>query len=167
MKKLLIVVATGSLLWSSELSGQNNWVSFGQDPGATKFSTLAQINTVERQELEARLDLPYGRQVGLLRKHAARCRQRHVLQRAERRLCARRCDRAADLEIRDDRHGAARTVPTGPATADVGPRIFSSDGRMGWRRSTRRPARWSRPSARRDSSPECACRRRRRSTRTS
>ena len=27
------------------LAGQNNWTSFGQDAGGTKFSTLAQINT--------------------------------------------------------------------------------------------------------------------------
>src|SRR6185295_18284186 len=52
MKKLLIVAATGIVLSSSVLSGQNNWGSFGQDPGGTKFSTLAQINTSNVKNLK-------------------------------------------------------------------------------------------------------------------
>src|SRR5436190_8493593 len=30
---------------------QNNWTGFGQDPGGTKFSTLAQINTNNVKDL--------------------------------------------------------------------------------------------------------------------
>src|SRR6476619_4062267 len=52
MKKLLIAAAAGTVLWSSSLSGQNNWASFGQDPGGTKFSTLAQINTSNVKDLK-------------------------------------------------------------------------------------------------------------------
>ena len=44
MKKLSAVVAAVALLSSSRLAGQNNWTSFGQDAGGTKFSTLTQIN---------------------------------------------------------------------------------------------------------------------------
>lgn len=49
LKKFVAVVA--ALLSSSPLSGQNNWMSFGQDPGGTKFSTLAQINTKNVKDL--------------------------------------------------------------------------------------------------------------------
>src|SRR4029453_12415540 len=52
MKKLLIVVVTGIVLLSSALSGQNNWVSFGQDPGGTTFSSLPQINTSNVKDLK-------------------------------------------------------------------------------------------------------------------
>jgi glucose dehydrogenase len=52
MKKLSIVVVAGTVAWSASLSGQNNWVSFGQDPGGTKFSTLAQINTSNVKDLK-------------------------------------------------------------------------------------------------------------------
>ena len=48
MKKVSFgaVVASALAIVSmmSVASAQNNWTSFGQDPGATKFSTLAQIN---------------------------------------------------------------------------------------------------------------------------
>ena len=33
-------------------SAQNDWTNFGQDPGATKFSTLSQINTANVKNLE-------------------------------------------------------------------------------------------------------------------
>ena len=52
MKKLLIAAAAGTVLWSSSLSGQNNWASFGQDPGGTKFSTLTQITTSNVKDLK-------------------------------------------------------------------------------------------------------------------
>ena len=52
MKKPLVFVALVTLSWSSQLAGQNNWVSFGQDPGGTKFSTLAQINTSNVKDLK-------------------------------------------------------------------------------------------------------------------
>ncbi len=52
MKKPLVVIAVATLLWSSRLVGQNNWVSFGQDQGGTKFSTLAQINTANVKDLK-------------------------------------------------------------------------------------------------------------------
>ena len=52
MKKLLTVVVIVIVLSSSALSGQNNWVSFGQDPAGTKFSTLAQINTSNVKDLK-------------------------------------------------------------------------------------------------------------------
>src|SRR6188768_3215038 len=41
---VFVVVAAAAILSSSTLAGQNNWTSFGQDAGGTKFSTLAQIN---------------------------------------------------------------------------------------------------------------------------
>jgi glucose dehydrogenase len=52
MKKLVIVVVTGTVVWSSSLAGQSNWVSFGQDSGGTKFSTLTQINTTNVKNLK-------------------------------------------------------------------------------------------------------------------
>jgi quinoprotein glucose dehydrogenase len=52
MKKPLVFIAVATLLWSSRLAGQNNWVSFGQDQGGTKFSTLAQINTSNVKDLK-------------------------------------------------------------------------------------------------------------------
>ena len=50
MKKVgfaLVLAAAVALVMSTTgiTSAQNNWASFGQDPGATKFSTLSQINT--------------------------------------------------------------------------------------------------------------------------
>jgi glucose dehydrogenase len=45
MRKSLVLAAAVAVLCSSPLAGQNNWTSFGQDEGGTKFSTLAQINT--------------------------------------------------------------------------------------------------------------------------
>ena len=52
MKKPFVFIAVATLLWSSRLAGQNNWVSFGQDQGGTKFSTLAQINTSNVKDLK-------------------------------------------------------------------------------------------------------------------
>jgi glucose dehydrogenase len=52
MKKLFASAATAALVFSSNLSGQNDWTSFGQDAGGTKFSTLAQINTKNVKDLQ-------------------------------------------------------------------------------------------------------------------
>jgi glucose dehydrogenase len=52
MKKLLSFLAFAALVSSSTVAGQNNWVSFGQDPGGTKFSTLAQINSTNVKDLK-------------------------------------------------------------------------------------------------------------------
>ena len=150
MKKLSAVVAAVALLSSSRLAGQNNWISFGQDPGGTKFSTLDADQREERQGPEARLDVPHRRQVRLLREHAARHRRRHVFQRAERRLRARRRDRPADLEVRDDRTTTARTDLLARRRR-AGAAAVSRPTATAWRRSTPRPARSSRASARRGS----------------
>src|SRR5439155_12816562 len=46
MKTRVVTIAGGLVLaLAAMLSAQNNWASWGQDPGGTKFSTLAQINT--------------------------------------------------------------------------------------------------------------------------
>jgi glucose dehydrogenase len=45
MTRRLVTVSLASLVCVASLAAQNNWVQVGQDPGATKFSTLAQINT--------------------------------------------------------------------------------------------------------------------------
>ena len=42
---LVLASAVASSWYDGHDSAQNNWSSFGQDPGATKFSTLSQINT--------------------------------------------------------------------------------------------------------------------------
>lgn len=45
MRRVAITVATAMTLMTIGVpSAQNNWAGFGQDPGATKFSTLDQIN---------------------------------------------------------------------------------------------------------------------------
>ena len=45
MRNATLLVAAGLVLVAGSLTpAQNNWSSFGQDPGATKFSTLTQIN---------------------------------------------------------------------------------------------------------------------------
>ncbi|HVQ42841.1 MAG TPA: PQQ-binding-like beta-propeller repeat protein [Vicinamibacterales bacterium] len=45
MKRVsMILAATLAVMTIGPASAQNNWVGFGQDPGATKFSTLDQIN---------------------------------------------------------------------------------------------------------------------------
>jgi glucose dehydrogenase len=48
----LVLVSGSALLLSSALASQNNWTSFGQDPGGSKFSTLAQINTSNVKDLK-------------------------------------------------------------------------------------------------------------------
>jgi len=46
MKKVSFALVLASAMAAMGVtSAQNNWSNFGQDPGATKFSTLAQINT--------------------------------------------------------------------------------------------------------------------------
>jgi glucose dehydrogenase len=47
MRKVIFVLALAAASMSTPgaTSAQNNWSNFGQDPGATKFSTLSQINT--------------------------------------------------------------------------------------------------------------------------
>jgi hypothetical protein len=52
VKRLLVLVSVSALLLSSRLAGQNNWTSFGQDPGGTQFSTLAQIDTSNVKDLK-------------------------------------------------------------------------------------------------------------------
>ena len=52
MGKRFALTTAAALVWSLPLTGQNNWTSFGQDPGGTKFSTLAQINTKNVKELK-------------------------------------------------------------------------------------------------------------------
>src|SRR6187455_3870957 len=45
MQRARIILAVAlSIATIASTSAQNNWTSFGQDPGATKFSTLTQIN---------------------------------------------------------------------------------------------------------------------------
>ena len=83
--KTLLPIVAMTIAAVGSTSAQNNWVYFGQDQGATKYSTLAQINTENVSEPEAGVDLPHRRQDRVLREHAARRRQRHVLLRAERR----------------------------------------------------------------------------------
>ena len=46
MRKVGVVLALAcGIVAMSRASAQNNWSNFGQDPGATKFSTLSQITT--------------------------------------------------------------------------------------------------------------------------
>jgi quinoprotein glucose dehydrogenase len=45
MKKTLAVVAASVVLLSVRAHGQKDWVYYGQDQGATRYSTLAQITT--------------------------------------------------------------------------------------------------------------------------
>ena len=45
MKNRISVAALWLVLCAAFVVAQNNWVYFGQDQGATKYSTLAQINT--------------------------------------------------------------------------------------------------------------------------
>ena len=40
----IALVAALALVTMGPAAAQNNWGAFGQDPGATKFSTLTQIN---------------------------------------------------------------------------------------------------------------------------
>jgi glucose dehydrogenase len=42
-------------------SAQNNWTNFGQDPGATNFSTLDQINVDNVTNLKRAWTFPHGR----------------------------------------------------------------------------------------------------------
>ena len=51
MKKPVIAVLVAASISSASLAGQNDWTSFGQDAGGTKFSTLAQINTKNVKDL--------------------------------------------------------------------------------------------------------------------
>src|ERR1051325_9673312 len=40
-----ISFATISIVGAAALSGQNDWPTYGHDPGGMRYSTLAQINT--------------------------------------------------------------------------------------------------------------------------
>ncbi|HUR20025.1 MAG TPA: PQQ-binding-like beta-propeller repeat protein [Vicinamibacterales bacterium] len=48
----IILAAALALATMALVSAQNNWAGFGQDPGATKFSTLTQINTENVKNLK-------------------------------------------------------------------------------------------------------------------
>jgi len=52
MNKRIGVAALGLFLCSALSIAQNNWVYFGQDQGATKYSSLAQINTSNVKNLK-------------------------------------------------------------------------------------------------------------------
>jgi len=53
MRRVLTIVAAGlAVLTMGPAAAQNNWTGFGQDPGATKFSTLNQINADNVKNLE-------------------------------------------------------------------------------------------------------------------
>ena len=45
MRSTLAAVSAVVLLASVSMHGQKDWVYFGQDQGATKYSTLTQITT--------------------------------------------------------------------------------------------------------------------------
>ncbi|MBI4471063.1 MAG: PQQ-binding-like beta-propeller repeat protein [Acidobacteria bacterium] len=45
MRKRGFVLLISMFLWFAPTLAQNNWMYFGQDPGAMKYSTLSQINT--------------------------------------------------------------------------------------------------------------------------
>jgi len=45
MKQTLTLAAALGIATMAIVSAQDNWAGFGNDPGATKFSTLNQINT--------------------------------------------------------------------------------------------------------------------------
>ncbi len=51
-KRVLIAGATAALMSGGLLCAQNDWASFGQDQGATRFSKLTQINTANVTKLE-------------------------------------------------------------------------------------------------------------------
>ena len=91
------------------MSAQNNWAASARTPARTKFSTLTQINADNVKNLKRAWTFHTGDTSGFFESGLHRHRRRHVLQRAERRLRARCRDRAADLEIRNHGHGAART----------------------------------------------------------
>jgi len=46
MKKLIVALTMAvTAAAGAYVRAQNNWLSWGQDPGGTRFSTLNQINT--------------------------------------------------------------------------------------------------------------------------
>ena len=55
----MIVAATLAVITIGPASAQNNWTNFGQDPGATKFSTLDQINVDNVRNLK-RATMPWA-----------------------------------------------------------------------------------------------------------
>ncbi|HVD93265.1 MAG TPA: PQQ-binding-like beta-propeller repeat protein, partial [Vicinamibacterales bacterium] len=52
MKKTLALTAASFLLVSTTALGQKDWVYYGQDQGATRFSTLTQITTANVAKLK-------------------------------------------------------------------------------------------------------------------
>jgi hypothetical protein len=121
----MIVAATLAVMTIGPASAQNNWTNFGQDPGATKFSTLDQINDDNVTNLKRAWTFHTATTPDSSR--AACCvidgvmyfsAQNGVL-RARR---PRPASRSGSTKT-TGRRGAARC--TGPAASGVGPRIFS------------------------------------------
>jgi glucose dehydrogenase len=50
--RVSLVLVTAAALSAAVVSAQNNWEHVGQDPGATKYSTLDQINTTNVKSLQ-------------------------------------------------------------------------------------------------------------------
>ena len=145
---------------------QNDWVHAGQDPGATKFSTLAQINTDNVKNLKRAWTFHTGDtsgffESGLLVVDGV---MYFSAQNGVYALDARH--RQADLEIRGDRHGAPRAALLAGRQRRRAAHLFADSNRA-WPPSIRRRARSSRASATRASSPASGCHRRRCPTRTS
>ena len=147
------VAAAIALTLSASLLGQNNWVELRPGSGRHQVLDAVADQHRQRQESQARVDVSHRRHVRVLREHAARRSTACMYFSAQNGVYALDArDRPADLEIRDDRHRAARTVRTGRAAA-ASARASSRRPRTAWRRSIRRPARSSRASARKASSP--------------
>ena len=126
MKRATLVLMSALVLPAGVAAlAQNNWVHAGQDPGATKFSTLDPDHRGQRQEPEARLDISHRRHVRLLRKRPASSSTASCISARQNGVFA--LDAATGKQIwKYETTGTARRGPLyWPGGNGVGPRIFS------------------------------------------
>ncbi len=64
MRRLWLALVMAAALSAAAPSAQSNWAHVGQDPGATKYSTLDQINTSNVKSLQQAWSFHTGDKTG-------------------------------------------------------------------------------------------------------
>ena len=110
MRSTLAAVSAAVLLASVSMHGQKDWVYYGQDQGATRYSTLAQITTSNVSSLKRAWTFHTGDKSGFFESTPLAIDGVDVLCRGERLLRARWGHRPAAVEGGRDAHDAPRRV---------------------------------------------------------
>ena len=128
MKRILALTVTAIALGSAALQGQKDWVYYGQDQGATRYSTLAQITTANVATLKRAWTFHTGDKAGFFESTPLVDRQHDVLRLAGNAFFALDAVTGEQIWKVDAPRATRRGVSYWPGDARTPPRIIASAG---------------------------------------